>query len=64
VVPRLDPDAVVTTPRMDVHYLCTEYGLVNLKHRSVGERATAIISIAHPDFRDPLMREAERMRLL
>jgi itaconate CoA-transferase len=49
---------------MDVHYLCTEYGLVNLKHRSVGERATAIISIAHPDFRDPLMREAERMRLL
>ncbi|ADU61686.1 MAG: acetyl-CoA hydrolase/transferase family protein [Pseudodesulfovibrio sp.] len=64
VVPRLDPDAVVTTPRMDVHYLCTEHGLVNLKHRSVGERAMAIITIAHPDFRDQLMREAERMRLL
>lgn len=64
VVPRLDPGAAVTTPRMDTHYLCTEYGLVNLKHRSVGERAQAIISIAHPEFRDELMRAAEDMRLL
>ena len=64
VVPRLGPDAAVTTPRMDVHYLCTEYGLVNIKHLSVGERAEAVISLAHPDFREELTREAERMRLL
>jgi itaconate CoA-transferase len=64
VVPRLDPDAIVTTPRMDTHYLCTEHGLINLKHRSVGERALAIIGIAHPDFRDQLLRAAEEMRLL
>ncbi|NDV28760.1 acetyl-CoA hydrolase/transferase family protein [Desulfovibrio sp. JC010] len=63
IVPRLGRDAAVTTPRTDVHYLCTEYGIVNIKNKSVGERAEAIISIAHPDFRDELRREAEKMRL-
>ncbi|MFN2268466.1 MAG: acetyl-CoA hydrolase/transferase family protein [Desulfonatronovibrio sp.] len=63
IVPTLERGAAVTTPRMDVHYLCTEYGLVNLKHRSVGERAELIISIAHPAFRDELTRSAEEMRL-
>ncbi len=64
VVPRLDSNAAVTTPRMDVHYLCSEYGIVNLKNKSVGERALAIISIAHPKFRDDLVKEAMNMRLL
>lgn len=64
VVPRLEAGATVTTPRMDVHYLATEYGVVNLKQKSVRERALAIISIAHPKFRDDLLREAEAMRLL
>lgn len=63
IVPALDRGVVVTTPRMDVHYLCTEYGLVNLKHKSVGERAELIISIAHPSFRDELTRSAEKLRL-
>lgn len=63
VVPYLDKNAAVSTPRMDVHYLCTEFGLVNLKNKSVGERAMAIISLAHPNFRDELIREAEKMRL-
>ncbi|MFO7726838.1 MAG: acetyl-CoA hydrolase/transferase C-terminal domain-containing protein [Desulfonatronovibrio sp.] len=63
VVPALKSGAAVTTPRMDVHYLCTEYGLINLKHRSIGERAELIISIAHPAFRDQLTRSAEKMRL-
>ncbi len=63
IVPALERGAAVTTPRMDVHYLCTEYGLVNLKHKSVGERAELIISIAHPSFRDQLTRSAEKMRL-
>ncbi|MFA5077899.1 MAG: acetyl-CoA hydrolase/transferase C-terminal domain-containing protein [Dehalococcoidia bacterium] len=64
VVPRLGSGAVITTPRMDVHYLVTEYGVVNLKGRSTRDRALDIISIAHPDFRDSLLREAENMYLL
>lgn len=64
VVPRLDENAAVTTPRMDVHYLCTEYGLVNLKNKSVGERAELIISLAHPKFRAELTQQAQDMRLL
>jgi itaconate CoA-transferase len=64
VVPRLEPGAVVTTPRMDTEYLVTEYGLVNLKGKSVRERALSIIDLAHPSFRDALLREAQRLRLV
>ena len=64
VVPRLRAGATVTTPRMDTHYLATEYGVVNLKQKSVRERAEAIISIAHPKFRDDLLKEALRMGLM
>ena len=49
---------------MDVHYLATEYGIVNLKGRSTRERAELLISIAHPAFRDDLEREARRHQLL
>ncbi len=64
VVPRLKSGTVVTTPRMDTHYLATEYGVVNLKGKSSRDRALEIISIAHPKFRDDLLREAENMYLL
>ena len=64
VVPRLGEGTAVTTPRMDTHYVCTEHGMINLKHKSVGERAMAIISIAHPKFRDELLHAAQQMRLL
>jgi itaconate CoA-transferase len=64
VVPRLPGGAVVTTPRADTDYLATENGIVSLKGRSTKERALAIISLAHPKFRDELMREAENMYLL
>jgi itaconate CoA-transferase len=64
VVPRLDSGAVITTPRMDVHYLVTEHGAVNLKGKSTRDRALDIISIAHPRFRDSLLREAENMYLI
>ena len=50
----LPPGTPVTTPRTDVEYLATEYGLVNLRFKSNLERAKALISIAHPDFRDQL----------
>jgi len=64
VVPRFETGTVVTTPRMDTHYLVTEYGVVNLKGKSTRDRALDIISIAHPNFRDSLMREAENMHII
>ncbi|MBM4295132.1 MAG: acetyl-CoA hydrolase/transferase family protein [Deltaproteobacteria bacterium] len=64
VVPRFASGTVVTTPRMDVHYLATEYGAVNLKGKSTRERALDIIGLAHPQFREDLLKEAEKMRLL
>ncbi len=64
VVPKFDMGTVVTTPRMDTHYLITEYGVVNLKGKSTRDRALDIISIAHPKFRDQLLVEAENMHLI
>jgi len=64
VVPRFESGTVVTTPRMDTHYLVTEHGVINLKGKSTRERALDIISLAHPKFRDELLREAEDMYLL
>jgi acyl-CoA hydrolase len=64
IVPTLTPGNIVTTPRTDVMYVVTEYGLVNLKGKSVPERARALIDIAHPDFRESLEREARRLNLI
>jgi acyl-CoA hydrolase/N-acetylglutamate synthase-like GNAT family acetyltransferase len=63
IVPRLNDTAVVV-PRGDVYYVVTEYGAVNLFGKSLQERAVAMISIAHPNFRDPLFREAQKMGVL
>ena len=54
IVPHLDEGAVVCTTRADVHIIITEYGIANLRGKSFPERAKALISIAHPDFRDEL----------
>jgi len=54
---------VVTTPRSDIMYVVTEYGIVNLKGKSIAERAQALIGIAHPDFREGLERQAHECRL-
>jgi itaconate CoA-transferase len=64
VVGRLDAGTMVTTPRMDTHYLVTEFGVTNLKGKSTRERALAVIGLAHPGFRDELLRGAEDMYLL
>lgn len=53
----------VTTPRSCMQYVCTEYGIVNLRGRNLCERAELLISIAHPDFREGLIQEAEKMGL-
>ncbi len=63
IVPMLGDTAVVI-PRGDVHHVVTEYGAVNLFGKSLQERAMAMISISHPDFRDELFHEAKRMGLL
>ncbi len=58
IVCRLSPGAGVVTTRGDVHYVVTEYGVAYLHGKSVQERAIALISIAHPAFRESLLREA------
>jgi acyl-CoA hydrolase len=64
IVTSLTKGNVVTTPRTDMMYVVTEYGMVNLKGKAVAERARALISIAHPDFREELEREAYEHRLI
>jgi acyl-CoA hydrolase len=64
IVFELTPGNVVTTTRSDIMYVVTEFGMVNLKGKSVAERAIALISIAHPDFREALERQAYEHRLI
>ncbi len=61
IVPTLTNGSIATDPRTCVHYLVTEYGIVNLKGLNVWERAEKIISIAHPDLREGLVQDAEKM---
>jgi acyl-CoA hydrolase len=64
VVVDLTPGNVVTATRADMMHVVTEYGIVNLKGKSVPERARAMISIAHPDFRDELECQAREHGLI
>jgi len=61
VVPTLDVGSIVTGPRSQSPYIVTEYGIANLHGRSTWERAERVIEIAHPQFRDELIAEAQRM---
>ena len=54
----------VTLGRSDIHYVVTEFGIAYLFGKSVRERAIALIAIAHPSFRDELLAEAQRLRLV
>ena len=64
VVARIAEGNIVTTPRTDVMYVVTEYGIANLKGMSAPDRARALINLAHPDFREALERDAREYRLL
>ncbi len=55
IVAALDEGAGVVTSRGDVHFVVTEYGVADLHGKSIRERALALISIAHPDFRSDLL---------
>ncbi len=61
IVPMLPQGAAVTVPRQDLDWVATEYGAVQLLGRSVSERARALISIAHPDYRAELTAAAEKL---
>lgn len=64
IVPWLKTGAGVVTSRADVHYVVTEYGIAYLHGKSVRERALALIHIAHPKFRDELMKQARKARFV
>ena len=64
IVFQLEPGSVVTTPRTDVQWIATEYGCVNLQFKSIPDRALALISIAHPDYRDELFYQAKKAGII
>jgi 4-hydroxybutyrate CoA-transferase len=64
IVSILKPGAGVVTTRADVHWVVTEYGAAFLHGKNLGQRAEALINIAHPDFRPQLEKEALARKLL
>ena len=60
IVPFLTEGACVTTSRTDVDYVITEFGIAELKGRTLRERARNLINIAHPNFREELKAEFEK----
>ncbi|EHL17212.1 butyryl-CoA:acetate CoA-transferase [Peptoanaerobacter stomatis] len=63
IIPTLKEGSAVTAARPNTHYVVTEYGKVNLKGLSTWQRAEALINIAHPDFREELIKDAEKMKI-
>lgn len=61
IVPTLSPGTIVTCPRSVVHYVVTEFGSAQLKAKSTWQRSEALINIAHPDFREQLIKDAEAL---
>ena len=63
IVPCLNPGSIVSVPGPMIQYVATEYGIAQLKGKTTWERADELINIAHPDFREDLIRQAEAMRI-
>ncbi len=64
IVATLKPGAGVVTSRNHVHHIATEYGMVDLYGKSIRQRTQALISIAHPDFRDELLYQARKLNYI
>ena len=62
IVPHFNGE-IITSPRAQAYYIATENGVVNLAGRSAWERAEGLIGLAHPDFREELIRAAEEQRI-
>jgi acyl-CoA hydrolase len=63
IVPMLTPGAIVSLSRNDVDYVVTEYGVAELRGTPVNERVKRLIAIAHPNFREELEQEAQKLML-
>jgi acyl-CoA hydrolase len=61
IVPTLGAGAAITVPRTYVDYVVTEHGIAELRGKTLAERANALVEIAHPDFREELKSEAQRL---
>ena len=59
ILPKFTDGSIITTPRTQAPFMVTEQGIANLTGKTTWERAEAIIGIAHPDFRDDLIKAAE-----
>ncbi|MCF8154915.1 MAG: 4-hydroxybutyrate CoA-transferase [Rhodoferax sp.] len=64
IVPTLTPGTHVTTSKNDINYVVTEYGVAQLRGKSMKQRTLELIGIAHPNFRPELTEQAKRMRIL
>ena len=64
IKPTLTQGAVVTTSKNDVDRIVTEYGIAEMRGKTLSERTRALIAIAHPDFREALKTEARKMKIL
>ncbi|MCW7753839.1 4-hydroxybutyrate CoA-transferase [Desulfobotulus sp. H1] len=63
IVPHFDPCSITTIPRQQVDTIVTEYGAAEVRARSTWERAEMMVNIAHPDFRDELVKKAEAQKI-
>ena len=63
IVPTLKPGSIVTDSRTCAHWVVTEFGKFNLKGKTTWERAEGLIHLAHPDFRDDLIKAAQDMKI-
>lgn len=63
IIPKYLNGSSITDPRTTTNYVATEYGIVNLKGKSMWQRAEALISLAHPDFREDLIKQAEEQKI-
>ncbi len=64
ITPMLKQGAGVVTSRNHVHYIATEYGMVDLYGKTIRQRAQLLITVAHPDFRDELTHQARNLNYL
>lgn len=60
IVPTIKEGTAITTSRNDVHYVVTEYGIADLRGKTLRDRGRCLIKIAHPDFRPALIEEWEK----
>jgi acyl-CoA hydrolase len=63
IVPNITYGSAITVPRTVVHYIATEFGKANLKGKPTWQRTELLINLAHPDYRDDLIKEAEKMKI-